>query len=152
MLAILQVWNSTVSDQIRKAVLSELVSDEPEMRLLYTTPESLRNPKLREYLQVSCYLSYVAFMRRNDCLHSNRFALHVLAKDLLKSAMTLLRLDPYLQEAYESGTICSFAIDEAHCVSEWGHDFRPAYLELASLKADFPKVPIAALTVSPSEA
>jgi superfamily II DNA helicase RecQ len=48
-----QVWNSTVSDQIRKGVLAELVSDEPEMRLLYTTPESLRNPKLREYLQVS---------------------------------------------------------------------------------------------------
>jgi superfamily II DNA helicase RecQ len=56
-----------------------------------------------------------------------------------------------LQEAYESGTICSFAIDEAHCVSEWGHDFRPAYLELASLKLDFPKVPIAALTVSTSK-
>jgi superfamily II DNA helicase RecQ len=44
--------------------------------------------------------------------------------------------------------LLSFAVDEAHCVSEWGHDFRPAYLELATLKRDFPKTPIAALTVS----
>lgn len=36
----------------RKQILSELVSDEPEMRLLYTTPESLRNPTLRDYLKV----------------------------------------------------------------------------------------------------
>ena len=44
--------------------------------------------------------------------------------------------------------INSIAIDEAHCVSQWGHDFRPAYLKIAELKSYFPKVPFIALTAS----
>lgn len=44
--------------------------------------------------------------------------------------------------------ISFFAIDEAHCISEWGHEFRPDYGELRRLRADFPARPIAAFTAS----
>ena len=44
-----------------------------------------------------------------------------------------------------------FVIDEAHCISEWGHEFRPEYRQLSSLRTHFPDRPIAAFTASATQ-
>lgn len=67
--------------------------------------------------------------------------------DLLYVSPERLRLPAFL-EYLKSLRISFFAIDEAHCISEWGHDFRPDYLALSELTANFPGVPVAAFTAT----
>ncbi|MFF9407265.1 DNA helicase RecQ [Streptomyces anandii] len=67
--------------------------------------------------------------------------------DLLYLAPERLRLDATL-DLLSRGKVSVFAIDEAHCVSQWGHDFRPDYLALSLLGERWPDVPRIALTAT----
>jgi len=79
-------------------------------------------------------------------------------RQLLRGDITLLYVAPerlntgrfmaQLQGLHERGLLALFAIDEAHCVSQWGHDFRPDYRALAALHERFPDVPRIALTAT----
>ncbi|KMS80505.1 ATP-dependent DNA helicase RecQ [Streptomyces leeuwenhoekii] len=71
--------------------------------------------------------------------------------DLLYLAPERLRLDSTL-DLLSRGKISVFAIDEAHCVSQWGHDFRPDYLALSLLGERWPDVPRIALTATATHA
>jgi ATP-dependent DNA helicase RecQ len=71
--------------------------------------------------------------------------------DLLYLAPERLRSDATMR-LLEAGKISLFAIDEAHCVSQWGHDFRPDYLELQVLHERWPDVPRIALTATATQA
>ncbi|MDP3269383.1 MAG: DNA helicase RecQ [Legionella sp.] len=73
-------------------------------------------------------------------LHNNELDLLYIAPERL--------ISPSFLERLEDCHIGLFAIDEAHCVSQWGHDFRPEYAALGLLKEHFPQVPIIALTAT----
>jgi ATP-dependent DNA helicase RecQ len=67
--------------------------------------------------------------------------LYLAPEKLLGNAMTLLK-------TLRNLGVSLIAIDEAHCISHWGHDFRPEYLMLSNVKESFPEVPVIALTAT----
>lgn len=67
--------------------------------------------------------------------------------DLLYIAPERFAMPDFL-ELLKTLPIALFAIDEAHCISEWGHDFRPDYLNLSNITESFPGVPVAAFTAT----
>jgi ATP-dependent DNA helicase RecQ len=73
--------------------------------------------------------------------------LHGNELDLLYVAPERLLLPDFL-DTLATLKLALFAIDEAHCISQWGHDFRPDYVKLGQLRSTFPEVPIVAMTAT----
>jgi len=82
---------------------------------------------------------------------------HTIEQKLLNGDLDLLYIAPErlkqerMLNLLKTATIALFAIDEAHCVSQWGHDFRADYLRLSLLHENFPQVPRIALTATADE-
>lgn len=72
--------------------------------------------------------------------------LYVTPEKLARSKLLMNRLEA----AYAQDRLARIAIDEVHCVSQWGHDFRPDYKFLHVLRRQFPQVPIVGLTATAS--
>ncbi len=83
-----------------------------------------------------------------QAIFSGNLDLVYIAPERLLLERTLAMLDAL----YEAGKLALFATDEAHCVSQWGHDFRPEYLQLSALHERYPKVPRIALTATADQA
>ena len=83
-----------------------------------------------------------------QAIFSGHLDLVYIAPERLLLDRTLAMLDA-LDEA---GKLALFAIDEAHCVSQWGHDFRPEYLQLSALHERYPNIPRIALTATADQA
>jgi ATP-dependent DNA helicase Q1 len=53
-----------------------------------------------------------------------------------------------LEKLYHAGHLARFVVDECHCCSQWGHDFRPSFAQLSLLRVQFPKCPILCCTAT----
>ncbi|MDY6781022.1 MAG: DNA helicase RecQ [Cyanobacteriota bacterium] len=84
--------------------------------------------------------------RARDILGGNIKLLYVAPERLLGE-----RFLPFLDDVRSRIGISAIAIDEAHCVSEWGHDFRPEYRQLKTLRQRYPDIPISALTATATQ-
>ena len=92
------------------------------------------------------------FFNSSQPFEEQQNVLNALKNNQLKLLYVAPESLPQLEYVLKNINISLFAIDEAHCISSWGHDFRPAYTQLKCLKQWFPQVPMIALTATADSA
>ncbi len=115
----------------------------PLIALMHDQVESLRLLGVRASYWNSTSSAQEVAQVRDDLMSGNLDLLYVAPERLMLPSFLAL-----LERIAAGGGLALFAIDEAHCVSQWGHDFRPEYLRLAEITEHFPGVPRIALTAT----
>src|SRR5882757_6034655 len=111
----------------------------PLIALMKDQVESLRRKNITAY-------SIYSGMSRKEVINTLRTVINSNCKFLYVSPE---RLETALFKEYLPGMhINLIAVDEAHCISQWGYDFRPPYLRIAALREELPGIPVLALTAS----
>ncbi|BAZ39278.1 ATP-dependent DNA helicase RecQ [Calothrix sp. NIES-4101] len=129
---------------LMKKGLTVVVS--PLIALMQDQVDALRKNGIAATFLNSSLNSYNVRSREQAILEGKIRLLYVAPERLMSE-----RFLPFLDLVHHQVGISGFAIDEAHCVSEWGHDFRPEYRQLIALRSRFANVPMLALTATATD-
>ncbi len=114
----------------------------PLIALMKDQVEQLKRRNIKAVAIYSGMNSYEIDIALDNCIHGQTKFLYV--------SPERLKTDIFIARAKQM-KVCLLAIDEAHCISQWGYDFRPAYLQIAEFRKLIPNTPLIALTASATE-
>lgn len=111
----------------------------PLIALMKDQEQQLKEKGIRAVAIISGMKKQEVEIAMSNCIHGNYKFLYVSPERLMS---------PVFIEYLKEMPLNMIAVDEAHCISQWGYDFRPPYLRIAEVRALFPKIPVLALTAS----